>query len=506
MNPRSHVAAFLLGAILSSACAAGPSQLALTTLTVQAGTGDVPDLVCRGRTPPKPRPPDPDPVEMPSEEDIDSALQAVPAAPTGADGSPRGIGAARDNAPFRVAIWGDSHLAAGFFNEELVRQLGLDPSRARPSLLPATFGRAGVRLPLRRSCVSTHWRYEPAYFQAAAAARPGPGLVNMVASDHGAELAFDLRNASRVAELRRVRVLYESSGATLRIGVSVDHGPEQAVTLDAPAGPAALELASAAPMSVLHLRLLEGRWRLHGLALVPDSTPALQLDVFGYPGATVASWKQADLDYFGAWFTGREYDLVMLEFGTNEGNDAHFDALAYRQLLMSSVVNLRSTFPAAACVLIGPGDRGVLVRRSSKARRKNGKAVSIKHSGAGKKNASRAATAGADAAPSYALLRYSRVHEQIAQIQQQVAATQGCLAWSAFDAMGGAGSAYRWAREKPPLMAADLTHFTVKGYQKLGEMFARDMGWTATQIWPRGLPAASVQPPLEQAAPPGRGR
>jgi lysophospholipase L1-like esterase len=271
--------------------------------------------------------------------------------------------------------------------------------------------------------------------------------------------------------------------------VSVDDGAEQEVSLDAPAGPAALELVSAAPLSLLRLRLLEGSWRLHGLELRHDSAPALLLDVFGYPGATAASWKLAELDYFGAWFGARDYDLVMLEFGTNEGADARFDAAAYRQMLTAAVTNLRATFPAAACVLIGPGDRGVLVRRSSKAKRKNGKAPAVAKKSAQKKNARPAPAVDVNAPLPEALLRFSRVHGQIARIQQEVAAGQGCLAWNAFEAMGGAGSAYRWAREKPPLMAADLTHFTIKGYQKLGEMFATNMGWSAARIWPQGLPA-----------------
>jgi lysophospholipase L1-like esterase len=45
------------------------------------------------------------------------------------------------------------------------------------------------------------------------------------------------------------------------------------------------------------------------------------------------------------------------------------------------------------------------------------------------------------------------------------------------DAMGGAGGAYRWAKQTPALMARDLIHFTVPGYQRLAQSFAQDMGW-----------------------------
>ena len=82
------------------------------------------------------------------------------------------------------------------------------------------------------------------------------------------------------------------------------------------------------------------------------------MDVFGYPGATVAGWKNAKFEYFNAWFTQPAYQLVMLEFGTNEGNVKPFDVATYRATLVESVRNMRATFPAAACILMAPGDRG----------------------------------------------------------------------------------------------------------------------------------------------------
>ena len=60
--------------------------------------------------------------------------------------------------PLRVALWGDSHLAAGFFSQELARVLGLTPEQVQAARWPATVGRAGVRLPLRKSCASVSGR------------------------------------------------------------------------------------------------------------------------------------------------------------------------------------------------------------------------------------------------------------------------------------------------------------------------------------------------------------
>jgi len=80
------------------------------------------------------------------------------------------------------------------------------------------------------------------------------------------------------------------------------------------------------------------------------------------------------------------------------------------------------------------------------------------------------------------LLQYTRIHEEIGQIQNAVAQAQGCTVWSMLQAMGGQGGAYRWARQSPPLMARDLIHFTVPGYQQLARQFANDMDWNAAQL------------------------
>jgi hypothetical protein len=131
-------------------------------------------------------------------------------------------------------------------------------------------------------------------------------------------------------------------------------------------------------------------------------------------------------------------------------------------------------------VLIGPGDRGVLVRRSQKAkpsgRNAKGKQAQVHKSPKGK--------AAPVAKVSTDLLRFTRVHLEITRLQSQVAAEQGCRFWSMLDAMGGAGGAYRWASQNPPLMARDLIHFTVPGYQRLAQRFAQDMGWQAERLWP----------------------
>ena len=464
-------------ALYAGACAAQALPVHTTVLALQA-LADAPELVCAPRAPrpsPAPRPADeteptvPDAAQVQAQ--VRALMQAQPAQEVPAPQAAPALPGARwlappPGQPLRVALWGDSHLAAGFFSQELGRLLGLAPEQVQAAHWPATVGRAGVRLPLRKSCASGGWRYESAHADALAAARSGPALASMVSAEPGASVAWDLRGADGQARHAGLQLLYEQGEAPVLLSVQADGGPAQTVTLQGPAGPARLQLQAQAPLSTLKVTLLQGRWRWHALQAPPPEGTRLQLDVFGYPGATVAGWQSAGSDYNSAWWDGQDYALVVLAFGTNEGNVQPFDASAYAQTLARAVAAWRAQFPRAACALIGPGDRGVLVPRAQKRAKAAAKA----------KGGARAV------APD--LLRFTRVHAQINALQQQVAQAHGCRFWSAQQAMGGAGSAYRWQAHQPAWMARDLVHFTVPGYQQLARLWAEDMGWGPALLEP----------------------
>lgn len=467
--------------VLACFCAvvqAQPGPAPITLMQVQT-LSDVPDLQC-GLPAPASKPPravDLDPVEWPDQTAVDQQLKAflMPDVRGAESGASVGSAAAplwsRANASvLRVGIWSDSHLAAGFFTQELQRLSRLAPDQVRAQFMPASLGRAGVRLPLRKTCVSPDWQYEPAHAQSDGAMHPGPGLVNMSSRRDGAWLAMDLRHSAGGAERSRVRLLYQQTERPILLALQVDAGSEQTISLQGPQGPAVLELAAQEAMSTLALRVLQGPFRLQGLEWPVAPSVRLQMDVFGYPGATVGGWRHARPESLTPWWPQKPYDLVVLAFGTNEGNVQPFNAQTYRQMLEASVAQWRAVFPQTACLLMAPGDRGVLLRRSQK----------------GGKSSSRGVK---PTAPD--LLRFTRVHHEIGRIQQQVAQSHGCHAWSMFEAMGGAGSAYRWARHNPPLMARDLIHFTVPGYQRLAQLMAKDLGWGPALFEDSAAPAAN---------------
>jgi lysophospholipase L1-like esterase len=451
--------------------------------------GDAPDLVCpvRPGKPKKPRPPTPTdepalPLGIPEPQEVQEALAdthapdgvqpiAVPKVSTMAPAWQ----AVEMNQTFRVAFWGDSHLAAGFFTQELAKRAGVTTDQLHSAFIAATLTRPGVRLPVRKACASTDWRHESAHAVSAAAKTPGPALVSQISTTANASLAWDLRNPQRIPVHRSLQLMFEQTAAPIRIGLRVDGGTEQQLTLAASPGPAVLELQGDSPLSTLQLRLIEGGLRHHGLALPVPPTARLQLDLFAMPGATARAWQNANLDYLQSWFTDSpSYQLVVLAYGTNEGNEKPFDASAYHQMLRQSVSQLKQMFPNSACLLIGPGDRGILVPRQRLAKSSNKKSA--------KQPGGRGA-ANKQPVPRPDLLKYSNIHTEITRIQQSIGAELGCQTWSMMRSMGGKASAYSWVRQRPQLMANDLIHFTLPGYQRLAQGFAEDMGWTTKTLW-----------------------
>ena len=438
-------------------------------------------LICPPPAPARAKPPsnETEASDIPAADAVSQALQndtdtATTAAPPAS--KPQPIMPPSPNG-WRIAVWGDSHMAAAFFSEQLARKLVPSGAVLQSRFIHAGVGHAGVRGLVRQACLVGTWKREMAYAQADAAAAPGPGMTSLMAQGSGATLGLDLRDAQGLPQHTRLNILYHGDGSdNIRLAIRVDNGAETEVRLDTQQGPHALALHMDQAVSTLQIRLVSGRWRFQGIELPEVSTAApYQLDVFAYPGATMAGWARSDLAYLASWFAQPRYDLALIAFGTNEGNDPNFNPPAYRELLSQAVGHFRQVFPQTPCVLIGPGDRGIRVAKtkatkSTKAHQKQ------RPSGTTDKPDKRAKSP--PQKPQVNLLKYARIHAQIGQIQAEVAAQQGCAAWDMQSAMGGMGSAYLWARKSPPLVAPDLIHFTPAGYRELANRYMADFGLT----------------------------
>lgn len=420
---------------------------------------DVPDLVCPssgGRAPTR-RPAAADEEVMPFDLDALGDLRELPpdVDPAVAQAFRPGVAGVRGPGIRRLAIWGDSHIASGVFGDELQRILGQGGIDTSNAFIPPYMVRRGVRIPARAFCVGSAWSLSMAYVSRTQV-DAGPALAEMrTSAGAGAYLWLDLRTREREPEALRLRMLYRPLAGEAEIAVSVNDGEEGSYYLEAASpydesAPKELYFEDGDLLSTVKIRVVSGEVALQGFFVEKVTEPSLVVDVFGIPGATVNGWAVADPTHLSAAFYERQYDAVILEFGTNEAA-GDFDPVRYAAMLDRALMNLRRVFPDAACVLVGPPDRGAIMRRKRGSRQ----------------------TASVDQ-----LLRYPRIHQRINEIQAEVGATFGCSAWDWQQAMGGPGSAYGWSRASPPLMSGDLIHMTPNGYRRSASLLARYLGWT----------------------------
>ncbi|MEJ1968343.1 MAG: hypothetical protein WDN03_06860 [Rhizomicrobium sp.] len=413
------------------------------------------DLHCPGavekppRVPGPPHPPAPN-EQIPTRAELGALAEFSPRAPQVLDLARIPDFALRDGStprPRRIAVWGDSHVAAGPFMGELVAAIRDHNETVGTRFLPPTMGRANVRLPtLHAYCIGGGWTTALSYKETDVLAT-GPALANRIAAA-GADsyLWLDFRNAFREPALRQVRIVYRPVAEAAELTVSVNDGPEQAAALESGSSSATLAVSADALISTLKLRVSRGQVVLEGFILDYDKPPLVTFDVFGLPSSTARGWANADPAAIAAALHGDSYDAVVLEYGTNEGSDLKFDREKYAANLTHTLANMRQVFPHASCLLVGPPDRGILVDRHGR---------------------------GGD----LDLLRYARIHQQIAAAQAEVGATFGCVGWNWQEYMGGPGGNYGWAYNDPVLMGRDLTHLTVDGYRRIGQALAASLGW-----------------------------
>jgi lysophospholipase L1-like esterase len=351
--------------------------------------------------------------------------------------------------PRRIAIWGDSHVAAGPLAPTLLQALRASGVSVGARFLPPTMGRANIRLPqLRAACAGPGWDTEPSYAWPSLAFS-GPALAQRSAqAGPDSYLWLDLRDAAGRAALNQVRIVYRAPGGGA-LDIAVNDGPSQRALLPASSDGATqtLTLHGDAPVATVKLQVSEGRVLLYGFILDASIPPALTVDVFGLPSATVRGWANADPVYLRQALHGVNYDGVILEYGTNEGNAVDFDRRQYAALLTEALTRMRRVFPAASCLLVGPPDRGVLPPARGWWSRPD-------------------------------LLKFARTHQQIEATQREVGRRFDCAIWSWQDLMGGPGGSYGWYYAAPPLMGQDLTHLSAAGYQQTGQALARSLGWS----------------------------
>lgn len=173
----------------------------------------------------------------------------------------------------------------------------------------------------------------------------------------------------------------------------------------------------------------DGPVRLFGVA-VERERPGVIVDTLGINGARARSHLLWNDSLYREHLRRRSPDLVVLAYGTNESGDDSPIA-QYEEELRQVVQRVRDTVPEASCLLIGPSDRPVQLERD----------------------------VFEDRPRTAALI----------DVQRRVSADLGCAFFDVVAFQGGPLATVDWAAADPPFAQPDHVHFTVRGYQRMGE-------------------------------------
>jgi len=172
-----------------------------------------------------------------------------------------------------------------------------------------------------------------------------------------------------------------------------------------------------------------GRVRILGVS-VENAAPGVIYSALGLVGARAEYLLKCREETFVEQISAEQPDLIILGYGTNETSSSYLDENAYETALATIISRLHRAAPSALVILLTPPDRG-------------------------------------DSRPDQAQ-HIQRILQQIITVQRDVAGREGAVLMDLHAAMGGEGSAERWANMQPALARPDMTHFTNEGYNLLG--------------------------------------
>ena len=362
------------------------------------------------------------PLEMPTDDALDSFFAALARSDAGYEG-----------AITRVSHWGDSVIASDNVSSALrtamQRRFG-DAGHgfhllAKPN---NSYRHRGIRFS------SSKWEHCYVINKCRGDAHFGFGGTTVWSSGGGTTVFRTVDGEPFGRSWSRVELWYASLAEGGRVRLELDGGPpvivstrgealaDQWHTLSMTDGPHKLKIRA------------EGRTRLYGAVFERD-VPGVVWDGMEQLGAFTSRMLYFDVEHLRSQVEHRDPDLLVFMFG---GNDLTLNAAKvakYEQTWEATLARFRGPAegaddkPARACLIIAPVDHG---------QRKGPRIVS---------------------------------RPEVAQIvdRQRLAATAaGCAFFDTPAAMGGEGSAGRWRKADTPLIAGDLSHLTHAGQKVIG--------------------------------------
>jgi lysophospholipase L1-like esterase len=176
------------------------------------------------------------------------------------------------------------------------------------------------------------------------------------------------------------------------------------------------------------------------------------LSNLGVVGAQMVNFAETDDAAVREEFGAYRPDLIVIEFGTNDGFVGHFEPDSYEAILRSQIARIRRLSDHVPILLLGAPDADT--NRADLANN------AISYPG--------------DPHPGPGLWYPPPALAALRDIQRRVAHSMGVAFWDWSARMGGPGTADRWANADPPLMRKDRVHYTVAGGRKVGALLDAD--------------------------------
>lgn len=181
---------------------------------------------------------------------------------------------------------------------------------------------------------------------------------------------------------------------------------------------------------------LSGTAEIYGISV--DGEYGVAVDNVPMRGSSGEFFTKIDKNTVQPMLKALNTRLILMEYGGNKVPHIYSEKNLsdYKALMTKQLRHMKSIYPDAQYMLIGPADMSLVV---------NGK-----------------------------MQTYPYLEQTIDSLKA-VALENGAMYWDMFQVMGGNGSMQRWVANKPAWAATDYLHFTKKGADRISEIFVETM-------------------------------
>jgi lysophospholipase L1-like esterase len=197
--------------------------------------------------------------------------------------------------------------------------------------------------------------------------------------------------------------------------------------------------------------------------------PGVIVDALGIVGLQMSHLWRWDWSVIAPQLAHRDPSLVVLQYGTNEADDARLDVAQFEERYVELIGRIREATPDAAILVLGPPDMMQremgkkdcekaakdLEKRARKARRKHKEFT--------------------ETMPDGCTWKTPQMLLDVVEAERRVADRTGVAFFDTFSAMGGAEVIAGMIEADPPLAYQDHVHFTGKGYQAWADLLLEDL-------------------------------